>query len=123
MSLLLDRRHVFRFAAVEHRHFGALAQCGARRIDRGVATTDDRHSSANDRFFPGGHRLQEAQGWKYAFQFRTRLVDPRLFPGSNRDKNRVKAIIEIVQRQIEADAGVEDEFHSQPLNLFNFAPQ
>ena len=58
-----------------------------------------------------------------AFQLGARQIHPRLFPGPDGQEHGIEALVQFVERDVGADAGVERELHAQPLDQFDLAPQ
>ena len=72
---------------------------------------------------PFGHRLQQRQRRIDTLQFGARQVHPRLFPCADGEEYGVEALIQFVERNVGADAGVEGERHPQTLDQLDLAPQ
>ena len=120
-SLLFDRRHVLALAAIDHGD--VRAQRSAVRAESMAAlpppiTTTLRPSCIGS---PLGDRFQERQRRIHALQLGARQVDPGFLPGADGQAHGVEALVQIVQRDVEADARVEDELHAQPLDQLQFA--
>ena len=121
VGLLPDGRHVFALAAVDHRHVGAHAERGARRVDGGVAAADHHHLPAQPYRLALGHGFQEEQGGNHALQLRPGQIDPGLFPGADGEEDGVVLVVQIVQRNIGAHRRAADEVHAHAADQFDFA--
>ena len=88
-----------RFAAVENGHIAALAQRGARGIDGGIASADDRDPASRDcTSCPAATASRKWQRRIDALQLGARQVDPRFFPRADGEEDHVEVVIEVVER-------------------------
>ncbi len=67
--------------------------------------------------------LKERQRGIDILQLGAGQVEPGLLPGSDGEEDGVEAAGELVERKVEADAGVEDHFHADGLNEIEFAAE
>ena len=123
LNLFVDRRHIFALAAIEDGGLRAHAQDGARGIDGRIAAADDRHAGADRHLLAARHRLKERQRRMDVLQLGARQIKPGLLPCSDGDEDGVEARGQIVERQIEADARVEDQLHAHAFDEIEFAAQ
>ena len=74
-------------------------------------------------FFAAGDGLKKDERRKNVLELGSGQIEPGFLPGSDGDEDGVEVGGEIVERQIEADAGIEDEFDAHAFDEIEFAAQ
>ena len=74
-------------------------------------------------FSPRATDFKKDERRKNVLQLRAGQIEPGFLPGSDGDEDGVEVGGEIVERKIEADAGVEDEFDAHAFDEIEFAAQ
>ena len=123
LDFLGDGRHVLAFAPVNDGGRSAHAHGRAGGIDGGVASADHRRVVAERHSFAGRRFFEERQGGAHAGEFGAGQIDPVFLPSADRQEHRVETRVQLIERQILADDGVEDEIDPQTANDLDLAIQ